>query len=270
MKAIVTRIYRALGYATQLLPLVGKRSLRGLPFFEEPAGPIFLVKERRQDRKGFTLIELLVVISIIAVLASLMLPAIANAMERARRINCVSNMKQMGIAMTEVINEGSPWLGVGWFPGYAGTKESGKSYNVLSLMVERLGGTLDNDGWVEGVPNFLLCPSARERPISLASAAGYNFSHYGYNYRTLGGWIGSSAPPASEARLRLSSLDSAPLKVVVMADSNEDGNADLLLHKDWLAAHPGSRHGGGANLLFADTHVAWQVVDEAILSLKEK
>jgi prepilin-type N-terminal cleavage/methylation domain-containing protein/prepilin-type processing-associated H-X9-DG protein len=75
-------------------------------------------------RRGFTLIELLVVIAIIAILAAILFPVFAKAREKARTINCLSNMKQIGLGTMQYVQDydekypGGANMGFGWAPAW--------------------------------------------------------------------------------------------------------------------------------------------------------
>ena len=208
-----------------------------------------MAPQRNDKRSGFTLIELLVVIAIIAILAAILFPVFARAREKARQTSCLSNVKQIGLAMlmyTSDYDETWPvayYFGPGWVPEYAWDfiVDYGTGASTVGLI-----GPYTKNG------QLAVCPSLRN-----AQTFGRPQSGYAYNTSYLGhGQFEPQPTPASVGDVQ------SPSETVLLADSacwvgGLASNNYLRSPADpsnWIGPNVHFRHNGAANVAYCDGH----------------
>jgi prepilin-type N-terminal cleavage/methylation domain-containing protein/prepilin-type processing-associated H-X9-DG protein len=223
-----------------------------------------------KHKKGFTLIELLVVIAVIAVLAAILFPVFARARENARRASCMSNLKQMGLAMAMYVQDYDEHL-TALDLAHTGAVLPDGTHSSTELWFHMLYPYMKNI-------QIMNCPS--ESSVVWTTGSYTGLVPYGYNY-TAPTWVCSSncgvnMGPENSAGASLASIEDAS-GTIMITDSKfyyslMPGTPRTAVDADGSACVAPSyspskcaaaRHLDTVNTLFVDGHVKsmkWQTI----------
>lgn len=202
------------------------------------------MRNRRLVSLGsFTLVELLVVIAIIALLAALLSPALKNAREKARQIQCVGNLRQLAICVQQYVNDNNgqccPFDAAG---GGASWMAYMRPYFSAPAAWTFWFPNPDDYPTYKKMAGILSCPSAT---WNKQYGLDYGMNRYLGN-AAAGTWAGNGAPMFSS--FAYENIPS-PEQVFILADCN-DGYGYYLWNQSSLRYY----HSGGINMAYLDGH----------------